>query len=155
MSGDLAPLRVERVPPAAQRLRVVPPKACASLIRRLVCRRAVSSIALLRGDQPAGEDVLLDPAVGVTGREVAVVAHQDRLDGDGAAWCQPAVERGEVGRPVLLADRLDHLDAHDRVVAAVGLAIVLEPDLDTVGQPGGIDPLPARVRPARPTGSVW
>ena len=140
VARDLAPLRVERVPPAPQRLRVVPPEGVhlgdpqTGVPPRGVLDRAP------RGDQPAGEDVLLDPAVGVPGGEVAVVAHQDRLDGHGAAGCEPGVEHGEVRRPVLLADRLDHLDAHDRVVAAVGLAVVLQPDVDEVGEPGGVDP---------------
>ena len=53
------------------------------------------------------------------------MGHQDRLDRRPAARGEPLVDRGEVGRPVLLADRLDHLDADDRVVVALDLAVVL------------------------------
>ena len=67
------------------------------------------------------------------GSRDAVVRHRDRLDRDLATGREQLVDRGEVGRPVLLADRLDHLDADDRVVLAGDLAVVdeLEVDVDT------------------------
>ena len=89
------------------------------------------------GDEPAGKDVLLDPAVGAPRHEVAVVGHEDRLDRRDPARREEAVDGAEVGGPVLLADRLDHLDRDDRVVAAACLAVVLEADVDAVRDAGG------------------
>ena len=67
--------------------------------------------------------------------------HGDRLDGDLPAGREEPVEGGEVGGPVGLADRLDHLDADDGVVLAVDLAVVLQSDVHAVGHAGRVDPL--------------
>ena len=46
---------------------------------------------------------------------------------------------------------LEHADGADGVERAVGdVAVVLQPDLDPVGDPGVRDPLGGRARPARP-----
>ena len=46
-------------------------------------------------------------------------------DGD-AALRQAGAQLGEIHRPVVLADRLDHLDRDDAVEVAVEIAIVLQ-----------------------------
>ena len=54
------------------------------------------------------------------------------------------VERGEVRRPVLLADRLDHLHAHDRVVLALRVAVVAQLDVDAIADARGRGALPGQ-----------
>ena len=68
-------------------------------------------------------------------REHPVVRHGDRLEGHGAAGGGEARERGEVVRPVVVADRLDHLDADDRVIGPLNVAVVAQVDPDSVGDP--------------------
>jgi hypothetical protein len=58
--------------------------------------------------------------------EHPVVRHRDRLQPGPAARGQQAVDGGEVGGPVALTDRLDHLHAEDHGVAAVGFAVVTQ-----------------------------
>ena len=88
---------------------------------------------LHRGQEAAGEDVLVDPRVGVAGGEHPVVRHRDRLDGDLAAGGEHPVDGLEVGLPVLPADGLDHLDRDDGVVLALHVAVVAQLDRDLVG----------------------
>jgi len=89
---------------------------------------------LARRDQPAREDVLVDPGVGVPGGQVAAVRHRDRLQADRAARLEQPVAGGEEHRPVLLADGLEHLDRDDLRVAALDLAVVAEQHLDPIRQ---------------------
>ena len=89
-----------------------------------------------RRQRSAGEDVLADPRVLVEGREHAMVREQDRLHADLAARRERTVERGEVGGPVLVADRFDHLDAHDRVVPTFDVAVVAQLHVDATRHPG-------------------
>ena len=60
------------------------------------------------------------------GGEHPVVRHRDRLEPGSAARGQQAVDGGEVGGPVALADRLDHFHAEYHVVAAGGFAVVTQ-----------------------------
>ena len=88
---------------------------------------------LHRGQEAAGEDVLVDPRVGVAGGQHPVVRHRDRLDGDLAAGGEHPVDGLEVGLPVLPADRLDHLDRDHGVVLPGDVAVVAQLDRDLVG----------------------
>ena len=83
----------------------------------------------------AGEDVGLDE-VGA-GR---IAVEQGRIDRDelqrrAAAGRRARGDGGEIGVPIFLADRLDHLDRGDGVELFVELAIVGQADLDLVGEP--------------------
>ena len=46
---------------------------------------------------------------------------------------------------VLRADRLEHLDRHDRVERALDVAVVAQLDVDPVVETGGVDPLAGEV----------
>ena len=94
-----------------------------------------------RGQEAAGEDVLVDPGVRSAGGEHPVVRHGDRLDPHPAAGCEDPVEGGEVRRPVVVADRLDHLDRQHRVVGPGHRPVVAQVDRHPVGEPGRGDPL--------------
>ena len=98
-----------------------------------------------RGQEAAGEDVLVDPRPGVPGREHPVVRHRDRLDPDAATGGEQPVDGAEVRRPVLVPDGLDHLHRHDGVVAALHVAVVAQLDGDLVGVPGRGDSLSREV----------
>src|SRR5665213_2872182 len=81
----------------------------------------------------------------------------DRLQRDPAAGCENAVDRGEVSRPVLLADRLDHFDAHDGVVGPGDLAVVAQLDVDEIayaGQLGAPDRPPLLLARQRHSGDA-
>ena len=87
-----------------------------------------------RRQQAAGEDVLLDPGIGVAGGQHSVVRHRDGLDRDPSARRHQPVEGLEVRRPEPVSHRLDHLHRHHGVVAAVDVAVVEQLDLHPVGQ---------------------
>jgi hypothetical protein len=53
---------------------------------------------------------------------------------------QEPVEGREVGVPVALADRLEHLDRADRIELAVDVTVVAQFHADPAGQPGLGDP---------------
>src|SRR5690606_35852331 len=87
------------------------------------------------------EDVALDEI-----RPGAVALESVLLDGDdlqagGAARLEAVLHLAEEHRPVFLADRLEHLDRGDAVVAAGLVAIILEPYLDLLRQPRARDAL--------------
>ena len=63
---------------------------------------------------------------------------QDRLDADLPARRERTVEGGEVRGPVLVAHRFDHLDAHDRVVAAFDVAVVAQLHVDASRHSGAL-----------------
>ena len=75
--------------------------------------------------------------------------HRDRLEADLASRREQPVESGEVRRPVRLPDRLDHLDADDRVERTLDLAVVLQAQVHPVGEPGRRDPLGSPAPAAR------
>ena len=64
---------------------------------------------------------------------------RDELQRGAAAGREVAGDGIEIGAPPALADRLDHLDRGDRVEPLIGVAIILEPDFDPVGEAGGGD----------------
>ena len=96
--------------------------------------------SLPAGDQPAGEDVLLDPPKGMPGAQVSVVVHEDRLQHHLPLGGEQPIQRLQVLRPKFLADSLDHLDTHDRVERPDNVAVVLDPDLDLVSESSVGDP---------------
>ena len=79
----------------------------------------------------------------------AIAVEQFILDGDGldhgpAAALQPLRDAGEIGRPVMLANRLEHLDGDDVVESAGGAAIILQLDVGGAVQPLGGEPVLGR-----------
>src|SRR6185437_12836730 len=74
----------------------------------------------------AGEDIALDEVrVLPVAIEIALV-DGDCLDRGRAARFEPVEQRLEIGRPVLLAHRFDHLDRADVVELPLRVAIILE-----------------------------
>ena len=135
-AGHLIGAGAEPFPPDPQRLRVVDAEVVPGGdpqpggLRQAVLDRGD------RREQAAGEDVLLDPGVGVPGGQHPVVRHGDGLQPDPPARRQVRIQGGEVGVPVALADRLEHLDRADRVELAVDVAVVTQFHADLAGQPG-------------------
>ena len=74
-----------------------------------------------RGQQTAGEDVLLDPGIGVAGGQHSIVRHGDGLDRDASVRRHQPFERLEVRRPEPVSHRLDHLHRQHGVVTAAQL----------------------------------
>src|SRR5581483_5414095 len=96
---------------------------------------------LRRGQHAAGKHVTLDEVdLAPVGFEAAV-ADGDGLDAGKSARQQPVTQLRKILRPELLADRLDHLDRGDAVVALALVAIILQPDLDLVAEAGLLDTL--------------
>ncbi len=135
-AADLGPPGDEPLPPDPQRLGVVG----AEVVPADHPQPGSPGEAVLdrgdRRDKPAGEDVLLDPGVGVPAGQQAVVRHRDRLQGGPPAGCEQPVELGEVSVPVALADRLDHLDRADGVELAGDVPVVAQLHRDPPGEPG-------------------
>jgi hypothetical protein len=82
------------------------------------------------GQEAAGKDMALDEV-----RPGAIIGETRILDRDGLDQRPPARfehlrDLAEIGRPVGLAHRLDHLDGDDAVEGAGDVAIVLQPELD-------------------------
>src|SRR5262249_3821898 len=96
---------------------------------------------LRRGQHAAGKDIALDkvdfPTIGL---EIGVL-DGDGLDASESARQQPITQLRKISRPELLADRLDHLDRCDPVIALALVAIVLQADLDLLVEAGGLDAL--------------
>src|SRR5665811_816437 len=133
LSANRLPVGVESVPPHAQGRRIVLAEFKAVVYAQLRVSGQRRIDRLDRGDEPAGEDVLLDPAIRIASGEVAVMLHQNGLNDHPATRRQQPVDRREIRRPILFADGLDHLDADDRVIDACDLPVVdqLEIDVDT------------------------
>ena len=70
-----------------------------------------------------------------------MVGDGDRLHAGEAVRGQKAVDRAEVGRVLLEADRLEHLDRRDLGEGALQRAVVLEEDLHAVAETRGADAL--------------
>ena len=68
-----------------------------------------------RGQHAAGKDIMADEiaAGAIAGKQL--IADGDGLDDGAAAALQPLGQAGEIGRPVMLAHRLEHLDRDDIV----------------------------------------
>ena len=136
---DRRPVLDERVAPTLQGGRVVGAEIAAfgDRQRRVGLQRRVDRLD--GGDEPAGEDVLVDPGVRVLCGEQPVVRDGDRLQADPAAGSEQPVEGCEVVAPEAPSDRLDHLDADDRVELACHLAVVGDEDADPSGHASGSD----------------
>ena len=90
---------------------------------------------LQRGQAAAGEDVGVDEALARLLDLVGAVVDHDRLQQHRAVVAQQLRAAAEVGREVLPADGLDHLDRDELVVAALEVAVVLEQDRHAILQP--------------------
>src|SRR3990167_10141392 len=99
-------------------------------------------VAQARGRQQhaAGEDIGLYEVRMTAVAFEELVGDHDRLDDRRTAGRGMTLERREVVGPVALADRLDHLDRDDVVVAPLDVAIITELQIDAVRQPGPLQP---------------
>ena len=96
---------------------------------------------LERRQQRAGEDVALDPVLLAPVALEALVGHPDHLDRGEPAGGEQPVAGGEEGWVLRVADRLEHLDRGDLRELSLERAVVLEADLDAVGEAGRRDAL--------------
>ncbi len=69
-----------------------------------------------------------------------VIGDHDGLHEGRAAGHDVSFQGSEIVGPEPLADRLDHLDRDDVIIAALDVAIVAELQVDAVGQPGPLQP---------------
>ena len=86
--------------------------------------------------KPAGENPHLDEI-----RVAPVGVKTVMLNRDDLQACEPTRTQAigqalEKDRPVLFADRFEHLDGCDFVELAGHIAIVLQPDFNTIGKAG-------------------
>lgn len=102
----------------------------------------------MRGERAVGEDVRAHEAAPLLCQVTDLVSGSrgDRVVQEAAAGRGQAVRLGGVGLEALLADVLEHADRCDGVEGTAGLAVVLDTDLDPVGQPRGCDPLAGELR---------
>mmetsp|Transcript_37421 Transcript_37421/g.83265 ORF Transcript_37421/g.83265 Transcript_37421/m.83265 type:complete len:404 (-) Transcript_37421:1461-2672(-) len=75
------------------------------------------------GQVASREDVLADEVTAAAVRLVPLIRAANGLDDSPAAWLQHVADGGEVGLEVLVADCLDHLNAHHLVVGASAWAV--------------------------------
>ena len=129
---DFVGVRVEALLPAVQRARVVVAEVEALGDPQVGVLADAVVDRPHRRQRAAREDVLGDPGVLMAGRDHPRVVEHDGLEPDPTVGRDQPIERGEVGRPVALADRFDHLDAHDRVVLALGIAVVAQLHVDAI-----------------------
>jgi hypothetical protein len=75
----------------------------------------------------AGKDVALNKIHVVPVGFIVTVVDGDDLQRRPSARTEAVAQHGEIGRPILFADGLQHLDRHDAVEAAVEVSIILKP----------------------------
>ena len=142
--------RLEARAPLGERLRVA--RAEGTRLADAQARRLGGRAEALGARQhAAGEDVALDE-VGLAAVVVeAGLVDGDRLQRGNAARGQQVAHPPEEHRPPALADRLEHLDRRDRRVRLGHRAVVLQPDVDPVLEPGLRDRAasPTRAAPRR------
>ena len=128
-AGDLGAVREEALAPGLQRLGVVEPQDLdvGRLQPDLVDHR---QHLRHRRDVAAGEDVLLDPGVGVA----RAVEAADRVEHHDAVRREQVAAGVEKGAVVADADMLEHADRDDAVERPVDLAIVAEKKAHAVGE---------------------
>ncbi len=90
-----------------------------------VTRARQSAISSLRGQAAAGEDVGVGEAAGALLGLVDAVVDRDRLQQHQPVGAEQLAAAAEEVVEVLPADRLDHLDRDQPVVAAAQVAVVL------------------------------
>ena len=103
------------------------------------------SIVARDGSRPPGKDVGLDPVGTAHLAPIAGVRDGDGLEAHPTSGLEGRAARAEECLEVLRADRLEHLDRHDRVVGAGDVAIVAQLNVDAVLEAGGADPLAGEV----------
>ena len=82
----------------------------------------------------AREDMLADPVGAVAVAVVELVRDGDHLHRRPPLGREQALAGGEEVTEIAVADRLEHLDRHDGVVAAARVAVVLEADVGSAGE---------------------
>ena len=85
--------------------------------------------------EAAGEDVALDEVHLAAGGHEALIANRDGLQCDQACRFEQALEGLQVGRQILMADRLDHLHRDDAIEAAFQCPVVFLEQRDAILQP--------------------
>ena len=118
---------------ADRSLRALRPSSSRRGSSQSVAPRATGAAS--RGRCSAGSSLLAPVAL------EALVGHADHLDRGEAAWSEQPVAGGEEGWVLRVADRLEHLDRGDLREASFECAVVLEADLDAVGEAGRGDAL--------------
>jgi hypothetical protein len=98
-----------------------------------------------RRQDPAREDVGLDPVRPAQLRPVRDVRKRDHLEAQPPAWPQGPIAGPEERGVVLGADGLEHLDRDDGVIGADDVAVVSQLDADPVGEAGRPDPFRRQV----------
>src|SRR5579884_4112401 len=89
-----------------------------------------------RRDEAARKDMTLDEVDRPQRLRVAVVLDRDRLDQGHAVGAEQVADLAKIVLEVVMADRLDHLDRDQLVVAAGEVAVVLAQHRDPVLEPG-------------------
>ena len=127
----LRPCGDEAVAPFGQGSRIVEPED-ALRDERHACRLAEAAHDRGRRQHAAWENVAADEVdlLGIGLEEL--VADGDHLHAGRAAGLEPVAQLAEIGRPIFLADGLEHLDRGDAVIDAALVAIVLQLDVDAV-----------------------
>src|SRR5690606_15729151 len=115
--------RVEALAPLAQRLGIIAAEP-AHVAPDQPARLGKGAKPALRILAPAGEYIGLDEVAACRIALEQRVVDQYILDRRLAAGAQQPRDRVEIGGPIGLADRLDHLDAGDRVIGPLRIAII-------------------------------
>ena len=87
---------------------------------------------LRRRQHAAGEDVLLDEIRAAAVALELGLGNGDALHQRAAARFQLFTQHAEITRPVAFPYRLEHLDRHHMVKLSVEIAVILQPEFDTV-----------------------
>src|SRR6185312_3017075 len=80
----------------------------------------------VRRKHSARKDVALDEVLVASVIVKALLCDRNDLEHRNAAWLETAGDLLKVGRPVPLADRLQHFDRNDAIVAARHVAMVAQ-----------------------------
>ena len=94
-----------------------------------------------RRDVAPGEDAVLDEVDGAAGAIVVIVRDRDRLHREARVGRPESLAVLEELAVVFVPHRFDHLDRHDLVVGPLQVAVVLETQVDPVGETRRLDPL--------------
>jgi len=111
------------LPPSAQGLGIVASEGLDLLYPKTMLPGQCTDHPFRR-QHAAGKDVLLDEVRPFSVRLEMAVVDGDGLDVYSSAGFQQVVQIGEVGRPIGLSHRFEHLDGDDVVIAAVQIPVV-------------------------------
>jgi hypothetical protein len=130
----------ERRAPAVERLDVVRGEVLDVDRREPGAVRDEPTHDLARREAAAREDQRVDEAALALLELVRVVVDRDRLQRHEPVGLQEGIAAAEERGQVAPADRLDHLDGDEAVVAAAELAVVLQAQVDPVREARLVDP---------------